>query len=266
MVWDVRGNAKDIIRAGWGIYTDFGYTNSNVLFAAADASGSRFGTVFTANNTAGLRNPDGSFYRVGQPLTNLASQNEAGALPLFGQWVDPRLEQPETLQTAIGWSHELSPSTVISADYVHIDGRKLNVRPRLNTRDQRRRAPVQRRRLQPELVGGARGDQPRQVGVRRPDPRRPPPALARRGLHRLLHAVERQEHDRHGRRRARHALPAGRDQPVRRSADARPEPPHRRAPPHHRERDDAAADGTSASRRSSSSARRCRSTSARAST
>ena len=69
VVWDVRGNAKDLVRAGWGIYTDFGYTNSNVLFAAADASGSRFGTVFTANNTAGLRNPDGSFYRVGQPLT-----------------------------------------------------------------------------------------------------------------------------------------------------------------------------------------------------
>jgi hypothetical protein len=134
LVWDVRGNGGDVFRAGWGIYTDFGYTNSNVLFAAADASGSRFGTVFTANNTAGLRNPDGSFYRVGQPLSNLASQNEAGALPLFGQWVDPRLEQPETLQTAIGWSHALSTSTVLSVDYVHIDGRKLNVRPRLNTR------------------------------------------------------------------------------------------------------------------------------------
>ena len=134
MVWDLRGDAKDIVRAGWGIYTDFGYTNSNVLFAAADASGSRFGTVFTANNTAGLRNPDGSFYGVGQPLTNLSSQNEAGALPLFGQWVDPRLEQPETRQTALGWTHALSSSTVLTADYVHIDGRKLNVRPRLNTR------------------------------------------------------------------------------------------------------------------------------------
>jgi outer membrane receptor protein involved in Fe transport len=134
MVWDVRGNAKDILRAGWGIYTDFGYTNSNVLFAAADASGSRFGTVFTANNTSGLRNADGSFYQVGQPLTNLASQNEAGSLPLFGQWVDPELEQPETRQTSVGWSHELMANTVITADYVHIDGRKLNIRPRLNTR------------------------------------------------------------------------------------------------------------------------------------
>jgi hypothetical protein len=133
-VWDVRGNAKDLLRAGWGIYTDFGYTNSNVLFPAADASGSQFGTVFTASNTAGLRNPDGSFYRVGQPLTNLAAQNEAGGLPLFGQWTDPLLEQPETRQTSVGWSHELMANTVVTADYVHIDGSKLNIRPRLNTR------------------------------------------------------------------------------------------------------------------------------------
>jgi Carboxypeptidase regulatory-like domain/TonB dependent receptor len=132
LVWDVGGNAKDLLRAGWGIYTDFGYTNSNALFPAADASGSRFGTVFTATNTSGLRNPDGSFFRVGQPLTNLAAQNEAGGLPLFGQWVDPRLEQPETYQTSIGWSHELTTNTVVTADYVHIAGRNLNIRPRLN--------------------------------------------------------------------------------------------------------------------------------------
>ncbi|MEO6239463.1 MAG: TonB-dependent receptor [Vicinamibacterales bacterium] len=133
-VWDVRGDATNLIRAGWGVYTDFGYTNSNALFAAADASGSRFGTVFTANNTSGLRNPDGSLYRVGQPLTNLASQNEAGGLPLFGQWVDPLLEQPETRQASVGWSHVLTSTTVLTADYVHIDGKNLNVRPRLNTR------------------------------------------------------------------------------------------------------------------------------------
>jgi hypothetical protein len=133
-VWDVRGNAKDLLRAGWGVYTDFGYTNSNVLFAAADASGSQFGTVFTVTDNNGLRNRDGSLYQVGQPLNNIASPNEAGAFSLFGQWVDPRLEQPETRQTSLGWSHELSSSTVVTADYVHIDGRKLNVRPRLNTR------------------------------------------------------------------------------------------------------------------------------------
>ena len=45
---------------GWGIYYDIGYTNSNVLFAAIDATGKGFGTVFEVDNPSGIRNPDGS--------------------------------------------------------------------------------------------------------------------------------------------------------------------------------------------------------------
>ncbi len=135
-VFDLRGDGKDIIRAGWGVYTDFGYTNSNVLFAAADSTGQGFGQVFSVDVASGILNPDGSFYRAGQPLSNIQSQNqvEAGAFPLFGQWVDPRLEQPFTRQTNAGWSHELTPSTVLSIDYVRSEGRDLNFRPRVNQR------------------------------------------------------------------------------------------------------------------------------------
>ncbi len=32
--FDLRGDGKDVIRGGWGIYQDVGYTNSNVLFPA----------------------------------------------------------------------------------------------------------------------------------------------------------------------------------------------------------------------------------------
>ena len=130
-------DAADVVRAGWGIYTDVGYSNSNILFGAADASGLGFGPVFTATNPNGLRNPDGSFYRVGQPLTNLASLNEVlpGAAPLFGFGpISPRLQQPESWQTNVGWTHQLDLATVFNADYVHIDGKNLNIRPRLNTR------------------------------------------------------------------------------------------------------------------------------------
>jgi outer membrane receptor protein involved in Fe transport len=138
-VLDTRGDGKDIVRAGWGIYTDFGYTNSNVLFAAADSSGSGFGNTFNVGPVAaGIRNPDGTFFRVGQPLNNIASQNQAvvvpGQYPLFGQWVDPLLQQPYQIQTNAGWSHELSSNTVISADFVYSLGRDLNTRPRVNQR------------------------------------------------------------------------------------------------------------------------------------
>ena len=135
LAYDVRGNGRDVVRAGWGIYYDMGYTNSNGLFAASDATGKGFGTVLEVDNQSGIRNPDGSFYRVGQPISNIQSQNLAdpNSLPLFGQFVDPRLEVPYTRQTAIGWSHQLWTTTVFSVDFVRNDGRDLNVRPRINT-------------------------------------------------------------------------------------------------------------------------------------
>jgi hypothetical protein len=132
-VYDVTATGKDIVRAGWGIYNDFGYTNSNVLGAALDASGNRFGAVFSASSAAGLKNPDGTFFQVGQELSNLTSQNlSALGAPLVGFWVDPRLEQPYQRQTNVGWSHALTSNTVIAVDYVNSIGRDLNYKPRLN--------------------------------------------------------------------------------------------------------------------------------------
>jgi len=133
-VYDVNGTGRNIVRGGWGVYTDFGYTNSNVLIAALDASGTRFGPVFTASDPTGLKNSDGSFYRVGQPLDGIANQNKADVtvLPLLGFWVDPRLQQPYQLQSNAGWSHQLTADTVISVDYVNSLGRDLNYKPRLN--------------------------------------------------------------------------------------------------------------------------------------
>jgi len=136
-VYDLRGNGQDIVRGGWGIYTDVGYTNSNVLFAATDSTGEGFGQIFNVNVTNGIKNPDGSFYRAGQPLSNIASQNQVtstGAFPLTGQWIDPRLQQPYQMQSNVGWSHELTSDTVFAVDYVNSLGRDLNLRPRVNQR------------------------------------------------------------------------------------------------------------------------------------
>jgi hypothetical protein len=114
---------------------DMAYTNSNALFAAMDATGNGFGAVLSVDNQSGIRNPDGSLFRVGQPLANVATQNQVdpNALPLWGQFTDPRLQMPYTRQASVGWSHELMRSTVITADFVRADGRDLNVRPRINT-------------------------------------------------------------------------------------------------------------------------------------
>lgn len=132
--WDVRGDGRDLIRAGWGIYYDFGYTNANILFPGLSAQGGS-GSVFVVSNSAGIKNPDGSFFKVGDPIANIASQNQVNpAGPFFSSNVAvPRVRQPWTSQISLGWSHQLSESTVIDADYVHVEGKDLGVRWALNT-------------------------------------------------------------------------------------------------------------------------------------
>jgi outer membrane receptor protein involved in Fe transport len=134
IAWDVFGNGRDLFRTGWGIYYDFGYTNANILFPGLSAQGGS-GVIFTVTNTAGIKNPDGSFFAYGQPISNIASQNQVNpAGPFFSSNVAvPRVRQPFTQQFSVGWSHELNASTVIDADYVHVEGKDLGVRWPLNT-------------------------------------------------------------------------------------------------------------------------------------
>ena len=131
--FDVRGDAHDVVRGGWGTYTDFAYTNSNALNAAIDAAGG-VGVVFLAVNPAGLRKPDGSLFLASDPLSAIASLNTVNTSlpPLGGQVQSPRLQQPYTRQANIGWAHQLNPATSLTTDYVHVDGRNLNTRLRVN--------------------------------------------------------------------------------------------------------------------------------------
>jgi hypothetical protein len=133
--YDVRGNGIDVVRAGYGRYFDFGYTNSNILFAAVNATGVGAGTVFEVNNASGIRNPDGTFFSVNDPISNIQALNEAGgALPLNRHVASPRIKQPYTDQYSVGWSHQFDAATVVDVDYVHVNGRDIGWRPRLNAR------------------------------------------------------------------------------------------------------------------------------------
>jgi hypothetical protein len=134
-VYDVHGNGKDVVRAGWGIYYDFGYTNANILFPGLSAQGGS-GQIFSITNTAGIKNPDGSFFAVGQPISNISSQNEIPASgPFFSTNVAaPQVRQPWTAQSSLGWSHQLNASTAIDVDFVDVRGHDLGVRWPLNTK------------------------------------------------------------------------------------------------------------------------------------
>ncbi|HEU4890991.1 MAG TPA: TonB-dependent receptor [Vicinamibacterales bacterium] len=134
-VYDIRGDGRDVVRAGWGVYYDYGFTNANILFPGLSAQGGS-GVVFDVNNTAGIKNPDGSFFTVGQPISNIASLNEVNPNgPFYSSNVAaPQIRQPYTQQSSVGWSHEFSNSTVLDIDYTHSVGKDLGVRWPLNTR------------------------------------------------------------------------------------------------------------------------------------
>jgi hypothetical protein len=63
--------AHDVLRAGWGLYTDFAYTNQNALNAAIDGGGRRRHRL-SRQQSARHSQADGSFFRVSDPLSTIA--------------------------------------------------------------------------------------------------------------------------------------------------------------------------------------------------
>jgi hypothetical protein len=130
--FDVRGDGKDIVRGGWGIYADFGYVTSNILTAAFDAVGA--GPTFLVSNAQGIRKADGTLFRVSDPLSDISYLNMVtpGVVPPAGEVASPLLEQPYSRQANAGWAHEINSSTAFTIDWVRVDGRDLNMRLRPN--------------------------------------------------------------------------------------------------------------------------------------
>jgi len=143
--YDLGGNGKNILRGGIGSY--FGQTFLNIpLFMIQQANPTLFATVFSitgsgpgttcSNCTVPGTNIPLSQYRYGvdpaptipQPITQLTK----GAV---GRLMSPDYRNPVSEQVNFGWAHEISPSTVFEADYVHELGLHEEKRQILNYTD-----------------------------------------------------------------------------------------------------------------------------------
>src|SRR5262249_51705272 len=102
--YDTKADGDLVIRGGAGRYYDFAYTNANILFAVIGAQSS-FGQIYLNNNSAGIRNTDGSLYQVGQPLPPNQLTNISAPLP--SQAASPLIKQPYTDQANLGFSKKL---------------------------------------------------------------------------------------------------------------------------------------------------------------
>ena len=130
--YDVTGGGRHVVRGGWGIYYDFPYTNATILFPTA-AVQSTFGTTYLHVNSQGIRNPDGTLYRVGQPLP--ANQLGNVSRPIPNEVASPTIEAPQSTQASIGFSTELTRNVGVTIDLVDIQYRNIPFRFRGNPID-----------------------------------------------------------------------------------------------------------------------------------
>ncbi len=125
--YDLQANGKHVLRGGYGIYYDFPYTNATILFPAA-AVQSTYGIVYSHEDPNGIRNPDGSFFRPGQPLP----PNQGGGAILPNNIAQKSFESPESEQLSLGYSWEVNNWLGLNFEAVHIDYENIPFRFRGN--------------------------------------------------------------------------------------------------------------------------------------
>jgi hypothetical protein len=126
--WDTKGDGRHVLRGGIGRFYDFPYTNATVLFPAV-SSQSNFGSIYSAFNAAGIRNADGTLFRVGQPLPPGAG----GAPDPATQVASPTQATPYSDQISIGYSWQASNSLGVTADAIWAEYRDIPYRFRFNS-------------------------------------------------------------------------------------------------------------------------------------
>ena len=129
-VWDVSENGRHILRGGVGKFFDFPYTNATILFPA-EAVQSNFGVVYDHRNPAGIRNPDGTFFRPGQPLPpNQLPPPSGRPAPL--EVGSPTMATPYSDQISLGYSWQATDWLGLTLDALSVDYHDIPYRFRFN--------------------------------------------------------------------------------------------------------------------------------------
>jgi hypothetical protein len=122
--WDVRGDARSVVRGGYGIYYDQSFLNVP-LFAVQQANPEIYATFFNEGDNLSIDSPAPAIPR---PLTNPLSGSR-------GRMLDPDFESPYTQQWNLGFAHEIGRNMSLEFDYVHVLGLHeftgLDINPRI---------------------------------------------------------------------------------------------------------------------------------------
>jgi hypothetical protein len=109
--WDFRGNARSVLRGGYGIYYDQSFLNVP-LFAVQQANPEIYATFLNDGPNLNIDSPPPVIPR---PLNNPLSGTR-------GRMLDPDFEAPYTQQWNLGFAQELGSNMAIEFDFVHVLG------------------------------------------------------------------------------------------------------------------------------------------------
>ena len=131
--YDLTGTAKSLIRGGVGRYYDFPYTNATILFPAS-AVQSLFGPIYSFEDAKGIKNPNGTFFKPGDPLP---PNQISGSLSdhTTRELLSPTDATPYSDQISLGYSTELTNSLGLNFELVDIRYQDIPFRFRANPVD-----------------------------------------------------------------------------------------------------------------------------------
>jgi hypothetical protein len=149
VAWDVRGNAKHVVRAGYGLYYGQPFINIT-LFMLQQTTQYLYTTVSLSNNVVPGSTTGGtsdivpttglplSQFRYGidpLPTTFPASTQLTGASTV-GRIIDPKYRNPYTQQWSGGYTYALTPNSSIEVEYVHVlslhESKSVYINPVIN--------------------------------------------------------------------------------------------------------------------------------------
>lgn len=133
--YDVSGNGRTVIRGGAGLY--YGNILLNIPMNEARDRNVRISAVVV---NPSLTDPLG-----GRTLADYQAQN----LPRARTLMASNYETPRQDQTSIGIAHQIGSRYSVQADYVHTDGRNLQMSRNINLFED----PVQHTPLDPSIYG-----------------------------------------------------------------------------------------------------------------
>jgi hypothetical protein len=121
--WDIKGNARSVLRGGYGIYFDQSFLNVP-LFAVQQANPEIYASFLNDNDNLAIDSPPPS---VPRPLSNPLPGSR-------GRIIDPHFVAPYTQQWNAGYAQEIGKNMALEFDYVHILGlhefTSLDINPR----------------------------------------------------------------------------------------------------------------------------------------